>query len=337
MPHSIINRFFLISRFGLSFFHNRVRIQKRHLDARSHALLANLSNVGFDSDQLEGKILTGLVFIAVIGAGVLHAAWNALVKGSTDKALSMGAVVIGHVPIAAIILPVVPMPEVASLPYLFSGIALHLGYQIFLLKSYQTGDLTQVYPIARGSAPLIVALFSLTILGVQLSGTQLLAIAIIGAGIISLAMVRRSDGQVNRKAAVLAGITGLFIASYSLVDGLGARIAGTSLGFYCWLAVGNGTLMVLYLLWKSPKTLWSIPRRGMRVMAIGGTTSFVAYALVTWAFTQAPIALVTALRETSIVFVLLIGVFVLKERLSLLKVFATMTTLLGAALLRYAK
>ena len=95
--------------------------------------------------------------------------------------------------------------------------------------------------------------------------------------------------------------------------------------------------MALYLLWKSPKTLWSIPRRGMRVMAIGGTTSFVAYALVTWAFTQAPIALVTALRETSIVFVLLIGVFVLKERLSLLKVFATMTTLLGAALLRYAK
>ena len=95
--------------------------------------------------------------------------------------------------------------------------------------------------------------------------------------------------------------------------------------------------MALYLLWKSPKTLWSIPRRGMRVMVIGGTASFVAYALVTWAFTQAPIALVTALRETSIVFVLLIGVFVLKERLSLLKVFATMTTLLGAALLRYAK
>ena len=95
--------------------------------------------------------------------------------------------------------------------------------------------------------------------------------------------------------------------------------------------------MAMYLLWKSPKTLWSIPRRGVRVMAIGGTASFVAYALVTWAFTQAPIALVTALRETSIVFALLIGVFFLKERLSLLKVFATMTTLLGATLLRYAK
>ena len=95
-------------------------------------------------------------------AAVLHAAWNVLFKGSTDKALSMGAVVIGHVPIAVIILPVLSIPEVASLPYLFSCIALHLGYQIFLLKSYEKGDLTQVYPIARGSAPLIVALGSIT-------------------------------------------------------------------------------------------------------------------------------------------------------------------------------
>jgi len=281
--------------------------------------------------------LSSIVFIAVIGAAVLHAAWNALVKGSGDKELSMGAVVIGHLPIAAMILPFVPLPDVASLPYLFGGIALHFGYQIFLLKSYQTGDLTQVYPIARGSAPLIVAVFSLLVLGTQLSGTELLAIAIIGAGIFSLALVRRADGQSNKKAALLALVTGVFIASYSLVDGLGARIAGTSLGFYCWLAIANGILMVLYLAWKSPQTLGTIPTRGLPMLAMGGSASFVAYAIVTWAFTQAPIALVTALRETSIVFALLIGVFFLKERLSLLKVFSTLTTLLGAALLRYAK
>lgn len=281
--------------------------------------------------------MSGTVFIAVLGAAVLHAAWNALVKGSGDKTLSMGAVVIGHVPISILILPFVPSPDVASLPYLFSGIALHLGYQLFLLKSYQTGDLTQVYPIARGSAPLIVAAFSLAVLGTQLSGVELLAIVIIGAGIVSLALVRHSDGQSNRNAALLALITGGFIASYSLVDGLGARLAGTSLGYYCWLAIGNGILTALYLLWKSPQTLRALPNRGFRVLTIGGTASFVAYALVTWAFTQAPIALVTALRETSIVFALLIGVGFLKERLSLLKLFATMTTLLGAALLRYAK
>lgn len=281
--------------------------------------------------------MSSIVFLVVIGAALLHATWNALVKGSSDKTLSMGAVVIGHMPIALVLLPFVPAPDVASLPYLFGGIALHLGYQLFLLKSYQMGDLTQVYPIARGSAPLIVALFSLIVLGVQLSKTEMLAILVIGVGIFSLALVRRADGQTNGQAAVLALVTGLFIASYSLVDGLGARLAGTSLGFYCWLAIGNGVLMALFLSWRSPQALRALPRQGLPVMAIGGTASFVAYAMVTWAFTQAPIALVTALRETSIVFALLIGVFFLKERLSLLKLFSTMTTLLGAALLRFAK
>ena len=199
------------------------------------------------------------------------------------------------------------------------------------------GDLTQVYPIARGSAPLIVALVSVVLLGVQLNSFELLAILVIGSGIISLALVRQSDGTQNRNAALVALITGGLIASYSLIDGIGARLAGTSLGFYCWLAIGNGLLMIAFLALRSPQTLRALPRNGMPILFVGGGASFIAYALVTWAFTQAPIALVTALRETSIVFALLIGVFFLKERLSLLKVFSTMTTLLGAVLLRYAR
>ena len=281
--------------------------------------------------------MSSIVFLAVIGAAVLHATWNALVKGGADKTLSMGAVILGHVPAALIALPFVPLPAIESLPYLFGSILLHFGYQIFLLKSYQMGDLTQVYPIARGSAPLLVALVSVVFLGIHLSGLELLAIVIIGAGIISLALVRQSDGMQNRSAAVAALITGCFIASYSLVDGLGARLAGTSLGFFCWLAIGNGLLMVAYLALRSPQTLRALPRRGMPMLIVGGGASFIAYALVTWAFTQAPIALVTALRETSIVFALLIGVVFLKERLSLLKVVSTMTTVLGAILLRYAR
>ncbi|MFT6023372.1 MAG: drug/metabolite transporter (DMT)-like permease [Ascidiaceihabitans sp.] len=281
--------------------------------------------------------MSTLVFVAVIGAAVLHAGWNALVKGGADKTMSMGAVVLGHMPLALIALPFVPMPAIESMPYLAAGILLHVGYQLFLLKSYEIGDLTQVYPIARGAAPLIVALFSVVVLGIQLSSIQMLAILIIGCGIISLALVRKADGLRNGNAAVLALITGLFIAAYSLVDGLGARIAGTSLGFYSWLAIGNGLIMAAYLAVKSPKTLGVIATKGRGVFLFGGGASFVAYAIVTWAFTQAPIALVTALRETSIVFALLIGVFFLKERLDLIKVFSTLTTLLGAALLRFAK
>jgi drug/metabolite transporter (DMT)-like permease len=281
--------------------------------------------------------MSSTVFIAVIGAAVLHAAWNALLKGGRDKKMSMGAIVLGHIPLAVILLPFMPMPTLESLPYLAAGIVLHAGYQLFLLKSYQTGDLTQVYPIARGSAPLIVTVFSVVILGVTLEPLQLIAILTIGLGIISLALVRRTDGQRNSAAARLALTTGLFIASYSLVDGLGARLAGNSWGFYSWLTIGNGIVLAAYLALTAPETFGNIARHGRGVFLLGGGASFLAYGVVTWAFTQAPIALVTALRETSIVFALLMGIFFLKERLNLIKVCSTFLTLLGAVLLRYAK
>jgi len=281
--------------------------------------------------------MTTTVFLAVLCAALLHATWNALVKGGVDKRVSMAAVMLGHLPFALVILPLVPLPAAPSLPYLIAGIVLHAGYQLFLFQSYQKGDLTQVYPIARGSAPLIVALVSVVFLGVHLSPVELLAVTIIGAGILSLALVRRADGMRNGGAAMLALVTGCFIASYSLVDGLGARLAGTALGFYSWLTIGNVIIILVLLSIKSPGVLREVMHSGRRVLLIGGTASFAAYAIVIWAFTQAPIALVTALRETSIVFALIIGVFFLKERLDLAKVFSTMTTLLGVALLRFSK
>ena len=249
--------------------------------------------------------MSGVVFITVITAALVHASWNSLVKGSTDKTLAMGAIVIGHVPIAIIILPFATIPDSKSIPYLLTGIVLHFGYQLFLLKSYEHGDLTKVYPIARGTAPLLVGLFSLSVLGVELSNAKIFSIIIIGVAVISLAFGQKSDGQKRHSASTFALITGLFIASYSLIDGLGARLAGSSLGFFCLLAIGNGFLMVAYLAWKSPKTLHNLPHHGLSHLLIGGTGSFTAYALVIWAFTKAPIALVTALRETSIVFAFL--------------------------------
>lgn len=281
--------------------------------------------------------MSTLVFGAVLCAAVLHAVWNALVKGGTDKQLSMTAVMLGHVPLSLIGLCFVAPPALESLPYICAGIGLHFGYQLVLLHAYHAGDLTQVYPIARGSAPLIVAGVSVVFLGVHLRPPELIAILTIAIGILSISLVRQNDGQRNNKAARLAFITGCFIAGYSLVDGLGARIAGTSLGFYSWVAIGNAILISVYSEWVSPGLLRKIPRQGKRVFILGGSASFVAYALVMWAFTQAPIAMVTALRETSIVFALLIGVFFLKERMDLFKVASTMLTLLGAALLRFAR
>lgn len=281
--------------------------------------------------------MTATVFLAVIGAAALHASWNALVKGGTDKLMSLTAVILGHVPFAMIAIAVSPAIDLAALPYIGVGVLLHFGYQVFLLYAYSAGDLTQVYPIARGSAPLIVAVVSITVLGVSLHVLEWAAVLIIGAGIVSLALVRRADGLRNGRAAGLALITGGFIAGYSIVDGMGARVAGTALGYFGWLALMNSVVLAIAVGVHAPETYKSLWRDGRRLFWIGGSASFLAYAIVTWAFTQAPIALVTALRETSIIFALLIGVFFLKEPLNLIKVLSTMTVLVGAALLRLAR
>ena len=281
--------------------------------------------------------MTTTVFLAVIGAAILHASWNALVKGGTDKLVSLTAVMLGHTPFAIVAILMAPPLGPDALPYLAAGILLHLGYQLFLLYSYSAGDLTQVYPIARGSAPLIVAVVSITVLGVTLQRIELFAVFIIGIGIVSLALVRRADGLRNGKAAMFALITGCFIAGYSSVDGLGARAGGTSLGYFGWLAIGNSIALGAIIAVRAPQTFGKLWKSGHKLFWFGGGASFIAYAIVTWAFTQAPIALVTALRETSIVFALLIGVFFLKESINLMKVLSTMTVLIGAALLRLAR
>ena len=277
------------------------------------------------------------VFFAVITAALLHASWNALVKGGSDKRLNMAGVVIGHIPVAVLILFFVPAPDPASYPYLVAGMVLHFGYQWFLLSSYKLGDLTQVYPIARGVAPLLVAVVSVAFLGVVLKGVEMLAVGLIAAGILSIALVRGADGLRNTKAAGMALITGCFIASYSLVDGTGARLAGTALGFYAWLGIANSVIFAIFMGATTPQVLRDLFGKGRMVFWVGGTASFAAYSLVIWAFTQAPIALVTALRETSIIFALLIGVGFMGERLSLAKVASTMITLCGVALLRASK
>ena len=278
--------------------------------------------------------MSPMVMIIVLFAALMHASWNFLVKGAGDKHLSMSAVVLGHAPFALAALLCAPLPNLQALTYLLVGVVLHLGYQLFLLASYRIGDLSQVYPLARGSSPLIVAGISVLLLGVPLSWIELTAIIIIGTGIMSLTLVRRSDGLRNGRAALLALVTGGFIASYSLVDGMGARAAGTALGFYGWLSVLNAGIFAVVMRVIRPGTVGTVISRQWRLAICGGGASFFAYAIVTWAFTMAPIPLVTALRETSIIFALLLGVFVLKERLDLLKVLATMCTLIGVGLLR---
>ncbi|WP_172291887.1 EamA family transporter [Pseudoruegeria sp. HB172150] len=273
------------------------------------------------------------VFVVVLFAALLHAVWNALVKGGADKAASMTAVILGQGICGLVLLPFAPLPTVESLPYLAAGMALHLGYNIFLIQAYRIGDLTQVYPIARGASPLLVALGTAVFFGATFDSWEMAAIVMISIGIASTSLARKADGLFQRKAAVLALITGGFIAGYSIVDGHGARLAGSALGYFGWLSVLDAVVFLV----ASAVFRTGLIHRAIALplhLTVGGGASFVAYLLVVWAFTQAPIALVTALRETSIVFALLIGATVLHERINLAKVGSTAMTLSGAILLR---
>lgn len=281
--------------------------------------------------------MTTLVFLTVILAALLHATWNAMIKGGTDQFSKMTALVIGQLLFGAACLPFVKLPTYESLPFLAASIACHIGYQLFLLLSYRVGNLTHVYPIARGVGPLFVTGFSVFVLGVHLVSMQLIAIALIAAGLISISLVRKDDGAGNPRATQFAIVTGMFIASYSLIDGYGSRELGSGLAFFSWSCVGNGLIFLPLMYYKKPDSVKRVPSEYMKMITIGGGASFIAYAMVTWAFTQAPIALVTALREVSIVFALFIGVFVLKEKLSINKIISIFMTLFGAALLKLAK
>ncbi len=275
------------------------------------------------------------VLVVILSAAFLHATWNYFVKRSGDKHRSMSSVVLGHAPAALAVIVLTPMPHADSYPYIVAGAMLHTGYQMFLLNSYRFGNLSSVYPIARGIAPLLVASFSIFVLEVDFGGSQLLAIAFIALGLISLAFGGTKGVKESWHGSILAIVTGSFIASYTLVDGLGARQAGNAVGFYGWLSTINALIFSVIMKWSKPGLIRTTVLTDWRTTLFLGSISFLAYSLAIWAFTMAPIALVAALREISIVFALFLGIFFLKEKVTAIKMFAILIIVSGVMLLRF--
>ena len=280
--------------------------------------------------------MTWTVFFAVLFAALLHATWNSLVKGSQDKYVGMLLIALGHVPPGVIFVFFAPLPGMDVLPWLGASLALHLGYQIFLAASYRVGDLTTVYPIARGSAPLFVTMVSLTVLDVDLSWWQVGSVGLLILGLLLLSYDRLGTNKRQWTVVILALVTGGFIASYSIVDGLGARKMGYALAYWGWVAIGNGALMTLWMLLFQPTSMAKVrlSSQNLTTLLLGGGASYLAYGIVTWAFTQAPIAVITALRETSVIFALLIGLIFLRERSTPMKIVACSMTVVGVICLR---
>ena len=179
------------------------------------------------------------VFLAVIFAAFLHALWNSMVKSHKDKHVAVAAIVLGHIPASLIIIFLVPMPAIESLPYIIASAFIHQGYQWFLLTAYRHGDYTRVYPIARGTGPIVVTIVLLLFFGVKLSLYELLGIIIISIGILSLSTQDRHSffpwiARKNARAISFALLTGLFIGGYSIIDGYGARASFSPLSFMGW-------------------------------------------------------------------------------------------------------
>ena len=225
--------------------------------------------------------MTTSVFLAVLLAALLHATWNSLVKSSADAHATMLAITIGHVPTALILLPFSLPINLDAIPWILAGIMLHVGYQLSLVASYKTGDLTVVYPIARGSAPLIVTIISISFLGIAFTSSQLIGVALIVLGLFTLALVKNSNGTRSPISIAMALCTGMFIASYSLVDGMGARIASSALGFWSLSAIGNAIAFSFFISLSHPKSfkLIKTDRNVMLIGLGGGTASFIAYGL----------------------------------------------------------
>ncbi|WP_438996142.1 EamA family transporter [Candidatus Puniceispirillum sp.] len=276
------------------------------------------------------------VIIVVLLAAFLHAFWNFQVRGSDDKALGIGAIMIGHLPLAVIGLLVVGLPPVSSWPYLLGSAVFHLGYQVFLMHAYRHGELTQIYPIARGVAPLLITLVSILVIKSDFSQQQLFGIMMVSGGIILHGIFQFHRTQTPLTGLVLALITGCFIAGYSLVDGHGTRHAGNALSFYGMVTVINGAVFILYLRLFHHGVLGRISTEGRKVLLIGGNLSYIAYVLVLWACLSAPIAVVSALRETSVIFALFLGTMLLKEKLTAMKIVVTIIILAGVITLRLA-
>lgn len=253
------------------------------------------------------------VFIAVLFAAALHAGWNSVLKVGLDRVSTVLLLALVQAAIGIPILPFVAQPATQSWPWIIAAAALHTGYKIFLVKAYETADLSVAYPLARGTAPLLVTLVSVLFLEVSLPAFSILSIFLISTGILLLAAKGASLSFIRGRPLFFALGTAAFTASYTLVDGVGARLAGTASGFILWMVVGDAIGMVIYAATSRGKAALHGLLPAWKTGTAAGAMSLASYWIAVWAFTQAPIALVAALRESSIVFAVLIAALILRE------------------------
>lgn len=275
------------------------------------------------------------VFVAVLFAAACHAGWNALIKVKLDPLPATILIAVGSAVVGLVCLPVAGIPASPAWPWLIASVFIHLFYFAALIESYRAGDLGQVYPLARGSAPLLTTAAGALFIGEHPSLLGWSGIVTLAAGVLLLsARSGRALVQLDRRAVGYALLTALTICAYSLTDGIGARLSQNPQSYVLWLLVGNAVILVPYGLWRN----WSGVASALRCFwlrgLIGGALLALSYGIVLWAMTLAPIAIVASLRETSVLFGAVIAVVVLKEPLRTARIAAAALIVCGLVLIR---
>jgi drug/metabolite transporter (DMT)-like permease len=287
------------------------------------------------------------VTLAVLAAAVTHATWNAIAHGIKDQLLAFGLIGAGGILVAIPLVIASPFPLSACWPYLLASIVIHVFYNLLLMRSYRYGEFGQVYPLARGTSPLVVTVLAAVFAAERPSVAQVAGVLVVSCGLALLVLAGRTrrraaacgggagrGGGVGRAALIAAVGTGLTIAAYTTVDGLGVRLSGSSVAYIGWLMLLESLCVPAWALARRRHELLSgTSRRVLGSGLLAGGLSVLAYGLVLWAQTRGDLAPIAALRETSVIFGAVIGTVVFREPFGRWRIAATLLVVFGVLLL----
>lgn len=275
--------------------------------------------------------MTPFVLACVMCAALLHASWNAVLRGGSDPLWSMTLMMIAVTVVTAIALLFVPWPNAASWPYVIASAIIHIGYNLSLVRTYRSGDLGQTYPISRGSSPVLVALGAAVFAHETLTVASSIGIALVSGGILSLTF---QGSKVRTDFLPAAITTGVLIGAYTVVDGIGVRLSGNSASYTtCMFLLWSITMPPIYYAMRGKPPAYTKAQTAMALT--GGIVAILAYGVIIWAMQYDAMGVVSALRETSVVYAAIIGRLFLKERLTARRLISCIAVAMGAACLAY--
>ena len=270
------------------------------------------------------------LILALLGSAMLHAVWNAIIKGGTNKLFETVMKTGSGGLIALPVILYLPLPEPAAWPFLLGSVTIHIFYYLLLAYSYKGADMSYAYTIMRGSAPLFTALVAVFVLKDALSAGGWAGVLLLSAGIFILAWDSLRRGRFALWPTVMALANALVIMGYTVVDGSGVRLSGNAIAYVCWVFFLNAFPILIYSVIRYHGAYFRYLGQRWRYGLVGGVCSMLSYGLSVWAMAHAPISLVAALRETAVIFGMLLAVFYLKEPFNMFRALSVLFVVGGA-------